>query len=418
MSRRLVALPEQGFSRLTRAMVVLALLTSSLAAPSAQAAPSSEAIAEAKLLFRAGAEAFSASDFEAALQAFEAARAIAPDPALTFSIAQTHRRQFGATERPASLRAAVSEYRRYLAEVSKGGRRGDAAEALVELEPKFAQLAESDAEGAAAGRRATRLMVLTSVEGAMVSLDGAAPEAARFIGEVEPGTHVVRVTAEGHNPYLRTLEIKQGEVISIDPLLQPLPAQLLVRGEAGATLWVDGRTSGTLPLVGAVPVPPGRRLIAVTEGGRRRFELEVHLDKGQHKDLDVSLEPTAQRTVSFVTLALGGASLLAGGVLAAVAGATYHHNRAIYDEHETGTITDEQLRDYDSGRDDHGPLVLAAIVTGAVGVAVTLTGAGLYLFDEPAPPSLVGAARPAPARARLAVVPSAHGAWLALGAQF
>lgn len=261
-------------------------------------------------------------------------------------------------------------------------------------------------------------MVLTSVEGAMVSLDDAAPEAARFIGEVEPGTHVVRVSAAGYSPYLRTLEIKQGEVVSIDPVLQPLPAQLLVRGEEGATVWVDGRMSGALPLAGTLPVPSGRRLIAVSQSGRRRFELEVQLDRGQHKELDVSLEPTAQRTVSFVTLVIGGASLVAGGVLAAVAGATYEHNRAIYDQHESGTITQEQLLEYETGRQDHEPLVVAAIVTGAVGAALTLTGTGLYLFDEPAPPSLVGAARPATPRARLAVIPAAHGASLVVGAQF
>ena len=44
-------------------------------------------VARAKTLFKAGAQAYADNDFDAALHAFEAARAIVPDPALTFSIA-------------------------------------------------------------------------------------------------------------------------------------------------------------------------------------------------------------------------------------------------------------------------------------------------------------------------------------------
>ena len=167
-------------------------------------------------------------------------------------------------------------------------------------------------------------MVLSPIAGAQVAVDSGPSEKAPFIGEIEPGTHTIRVEAEGYRPYERTVPIRAGDIVPMDAVLEPLPAQLRVQGDDGSNLWVDGASIGELPLSAAVPVAPGRHMLAVTKDGYRRFELEARLERGERKELTVELEPTAQRTVSLVTMSLGAASVVAGDSCAIVAADKYN----------------------------------------------------------------------------------------------
>jgi len=351
------------------------------------------ATASAKTLFKAGAEAYAENNFLAALHAFDAARALVPDAALTFSIAQAHRRQYYVDQQPAHLRSAVAEYRRYLGEVKTGGRRADADEALAELEPKLAALTAAAPAPEGPARVATRLMVLSSVTGADVTIDDGQAEKVPYIGEIEPGTHRVRVHASGYRAYERTVALRAGDVMPIDAELEDLPAQLLVRGEQDATVWIDGRPLGALPLAAPIAVTPGRRLVAVTKDGFRRFELETRLDRDEHKDLAVALESTSQRTASVVTLVLAGGCLAAGGIFAGVAADAYNRSKDVYDRSKIGNIDASELDAYNQSRTNHEPWTVAAVATGAVGVVLGLTGTLLFVLDEPAAPSQV-ATRP------------------------
>ena len=143
-----------------------------LVVTAAHAQPAQD-LEQAKTYFNAGAQAFGAGQFTAAVQAFEEAYKLAPRPAILFSMAQAERRQYAVDRRPENLRRAVAHYRQYLKEVDKGGRRADAAQALSELEPMLAKL---DAEPRAAGTppapppevAQTRLMVSTQTKGAEV----------------------------------------------------------------------------------------------------------------------------------------------------------------------------------------------------------------------------------------------------------
>jgi hypothetical protein len=403
-------LPAAHWSkRLAAAGALLALLLAPPMAPAAAAA-SPDAIAEAKTLFRAGAQAYADADYDAALHAFEAARARVPDPALTFSIAQAHRRQYEADQSIGHLRRAIAEYRRYLAEVPKGGRRGDAADALAALEKKLAAAEEESYGFELEKRKATRLMVLSSVEGAQVSVDDAPPETAPFIGEVEVGAHTIRVVADGYRPYVRSVVVRAGDVVPVDANLEALPAQLLIRGDEGATVWVDGRPRGELPLTSPLAVDPGRRLIGVTQEGHRRFELEMQLHNGEAKQMDVALETTAQRTLSLVTLVLAGGSLATAAVMGGVAGAIYQDHRDLEDELRAGGGTPGDLAEYNAGRSSHRPYAAAAIATGVIGLGLGVTGGLLYLIDDPAPASQVGRAEGHPVRIAVDVAPAPEGA--------
>ena len=382
--------------------------------------------ATAKTLFKAGAQAYAENNFLAALHAFDAARAIVPDPALTFSIAQSHRRQYAVDGKAVHLRAALTEFQRYLTEVKEGGRRGDASEAVLELEPKVAELAkEGTGTGAEAptapARVATRLMVLSSVTGAEVRVDSGPTEKAPFIGEIEPGAHIVRVEADGYRPYVRTIQARAGDVVPIDAALEDLPAELLVQGEAGATVWIDGHAMGALPLSTPLSITPGRRLLCVTKDGYRRYELETRLERGERKDLGVELETTTQRPLSIAAMALGGGSLLAGAIFAGVAADQYSRTKDVYDRAQAGNIDGAELTHYDETRGDHQPWVVAAVVTGGVGLTLGVVGGLLFLFDTAPAPSQVEAVEPTRSESpsvTVGFVPSPLGAELGARGEF
>ena len=66
-------------------------------------------IERAKASFRAGANAYAAGDYPAAIQALEAAYELTPLPAIAFSLAQAERKQYGKTRRREHLENGADE---------------------------------------------------------------------------------------------------------------------------------------------------------------------------------------------------------------------------------------------------------------------------------------------------------------------
>ena len=95
-------------------------------------------VASAREYFRAGAQAYSVGEYGAAIQAFEQAYALAPRPAVLFSIAQAERRQYFLVRDQQHLRRAIDMFRQYLEEETQTARKADAVQALSELEPLLA----------------------------------------------------------------------------------------------------------------------------------------------------------------------------------------------------------------------------------------------------------------------------------------
>ena len=89
---------------------------------------------KAKQFFAAGAKAYAAQDFKNAAVYFEDAYAALPMPEIAFSAAQAHRRQYRVDDDPDHVHRAIELYRAYLAKVKTGGRVGDAADNLAEME--------------------------------------------------------------------------------------------------------------------------------------------------------------------------------------------------------------------------------------------------------------------------------------------
>src|SRR4051794_3084418 len=103
-----------------------------LAGPMASSTPraqSREDLDRAKASFQAGATAYAAGEYLAAIQALESAYALTPLPAIAFSLAQAERRQYFVAHEPPYLLRALELYRRYLDQVPTGGRRAAALHA-------------------------------------------------------------------------------------------------------------------------------------------------------------------------------------------------------------------------------------------------------------------------------------------------
>src|SRR5512145_1821022 len=154
----------------------LSLAVALLSGHSAFAEPTS--LEKARESFRAGAQAYGLGEFGAAIQAFEQAYALAPRPAVLFSIAQAERRLYSLNHDQAHLARAIEMYRQYLADETQPGRKSEAVQALSALEPLLvaanaASRPSTPATSAPAPSMVlpTRIMISSPAQNAVIALD-------------------------------------------------------------------------------------------------------------------------------------------------------------------------------------------------------------------------------------------------------
>lgn len=370
--------------------------------------------------FRAGAKAYAAQNFGAAAANFEEALKALPMPEIAFSAAQAYRRLYRTDAQPQYVRRAVELYRQYLAEVKTGGRVGDAADNLAEMERELEKLEARGVKTRVAAVERTRLGVNVSIAGVGA---GAGAEALREIGDgagetlkgvtalldgkpvepyalvdVEPGEHVVAVTADGYFPVEKKQRAVQGVSALVEIELQPRPAKVRVKTDAGASIAVDGRVAGSSLL----ELPAGKHVVSITRRGRVPWSRELAVARGEELALDAPLAKTGRRRA--VPWVLGGAGVLALGagtaaVLALVAdGNASDHRDAIDAGNASVAIGDAYDREV-ARRDD---FKTTAIVLGGGAVIAGAVGAALYFFDKPSAESIRLAPTAGPGSAGLA----------------
>lgn len=347
----------------------------------------------ARTLFNAGAQAYGAAKYLAALQAFEQAYQIQPRPGILFSMAQAHRRQYYIDKNRYHLDQALTQYRQYVHDAPSGNRVADAAQALAELEPIAAKLG-SDGPGAApapppAAKRATQLMVSSLVEGAAVTLDGKAGGVVPYIAEVPAGKHEITVTAAGYAQFKREIQLAEGGVVAVDAKLDELPARLTVEGPAGADVSVDGRPVGTVPFAVPVEVSPGTHFIAVTSNGHVAYTDELELGRGEKRALRVRLRTTGQRTGAWLLLGVGAAGLVTGGVFTGLALGQQAKAEDIADRRENGNVGLADVASYQHAIDLRDSQRTVSLIAYGSGLGLIAAGFVLYGFDQPTvnPPS-------------------------------
>jgi hypothetical protein len=340
--------------------------------------------------------------------AFTQAEALAPRPAIVFSLAQAERKGWYVDKRPEDLEHAIQHYHAYLDQVPTGGRRADAADALSELEPIAARMTPQEAAAAAsapAQEAKTRVMVTTAVEGAKGSLDGGPLEDMPLAEEVKPGKHHVKVVADGYADQERDFVASQGIVSPLDVPLAEKPALLTLQTTASATVSVDGRPIGSTPMDRPAEVSAGNHFVALTKNGYKAFTREVTLARGKETRVPVELETSGQRKVAWVVLATGVGGLVAAGVFTGLALAAQGNAQNVLDAQARGNIPASDVPSYQSDVSQRDQWRTAAIIAYGASAGVLAAGAALWLFDKP---SVEAAGPPAEAPPKPQDQPTKH----------
>lgn len=371
-----------------------------LAAPCiAQSAPDIE---RAKASFKAGANAYAAGDYLAAIQALEAAYEISPLPAIAFSLAQAERKQYFVNDDRAHLERALTLFRRYLQEEPRGARREDARLAVSQLEPLLGAKPGRVEPALKAQARPTRVMIVSDAPGARISLDGGPAAGSPLIREVAPGKHRARVQARGFVDAERDVTALAGELLLTEVRLGERPGTLNVWAPAEADVFVDGVYVGQGGPLVTVSLPSGTHQLIVAQKGRRLARRDVRLARGQTRTENVSLEPTSQRTVSQLLFIGGGAALGASLVFSALAVRSENHAEDFLQQQSHHTVFRSQVVAYNASLAERGRYRAVAGVSAAGSLGMFITGLFLRELDQPSVPALRRPEEPAAAALRSA----------------
>lgn len=200
------------------------------------------------------------------------------------------------------------------------------------------------------------LRVVSNVRGAYLYLDdpkkrkpawGMAPH-----GElVASGKHTVLIEAPGFEPQTATFELTHGEQRELELKLVRL-GQGILRFDSNAQeirILVDDQPrgvwrSGEAPF--DVQLPSGRHRITVESDGRKRFESDVQVPRGQVLPLHVKMMPKYPRGAAW-TEAVIGAAFIGGGVYLGLESNRIHDELAA--DRRAGVLEQEDSR-IDKGR--------------------------------------------------------------------
>ena len=373
--------------RALRSMFVLSALLA-LASPSgAQQAADLE---RAKASFKAGANAYAAGDYLAAIQALEAAYEISPLPAIAFSLAQAERRQYFVKEERVHLERALVLFRRYLLEETRGARREDARLAISQLEPLLGTKPSAAEPVTKPQARPTRLMIVSEAPGARITLDGAAPAPSPLIREVTAGKHHARVQARGFLDAERDVTALSGELLATEVRLSERPGTLQLWAPPAADVYVDGVYVGPGGPLVTIPLAAGNHQLSVAQKGQRLARRDIRLARGQTHTEVVTLEPTTQRTLSQVLFIGGAAAIGASLVLSAFAVRSENHAEDFLRITQTLHRNAEpaQLTAYHASLVERDRYRTAAGVAVAGSLGMFITGIFLHELDQPSSPSV------------------------------
>jgi len=386
-----------------------ALLIVALVAGVAHAQPA-QSRAAAERAFRAGEKAYKAQNFGAAAQNFEEAYKHLPIPEIAFSAAQAYRRQYRVEPRLELAKRAVELYRVYLDKVKRGGRVGDAADSLGEMQREVDKLTAAGAKAASAAAGLidrTRLGISPQLtaetkggdlheiadlpetsETKMVTLLDGKPVTPFEMVEVAPGPHTIHVEAEGYLPKDTSERAVKGVSSVVEVVLQPQPAKVSIATTSGAKIRVDGRPAGTAPLAAPLDVPAGRHVVAISHAGRDAVAREITVTRGQTLAMREPLDKTTKRKL-VPWVATGGIALgalaVASGVFALVEDSRASDQLAAI---QKGDQPPSAAARYQLLLDRRDRATTGMYVTGGAALLFGAAAAALYWFDSPSDDSL------------------------------
>lgn len=390
---------------------VLGLLVCAALLPRPALADPALDLARAKDSFKAGATAYAAGDYLAAIQALDAAYQLTPLPAIAFSLGQAERRQYFVDHARPHLDRAISLFRQYVELSPTGSRRADALDALSQLEPlAAAQAKPSSAPGSRADEavRRTRLLITSEAPGARLSLDDGPVSASPLIREVLPGKHRVRVDAPGFFSSQRDVAAIAGELVLAQVPLREQPSTLSIWTSADAEIYVDGAFLSQGGDGITVELPSGKHRLAVGQKGHRVAMQGLLLKRGTTQNIRVALEPTAQRITSEVLFIGGGAALGASLVFSALAIRSEGQAETFLARRAQHNVNNSELFGYNAAIIDRDRYRIGTAVCLAASAGLFVTGLFLHELDQPNPQLLFrtaprpGAESPPPTLAKSA----------------
>ncbi len=165
------------------------------------------------------------------------------------------------------------------------------------------------------------LTVEVDPSGARVKVDDSAWQPAPMTRQVRAGVHLVKVQKKGYEPARREVKVEAGREVSLVLSLRPLPnirkLAISTRLDFGPTrVEVDGEPAGAAPV--EARLSPGRHQIRVTAPGRLPYHEKIQLPEDRDLRLLVDLRPRRSKRSRYAVWGLVGATGLAAAV-----GSTY-----------------------------------------------------------------------------------------------
>jgi hypothetical protein len=375
-------LPRGAVRRCCSAVACIGIVLAARGA-SAQPAAAEAETERAKVLYAAGASAYAAGNFGAAVQALKEAYELAPRQTILFSLAQAERQLYTLERQPAVLKDAIGHYRAYVQQTPQGGRRTDAVEVLGELESEATHVAP-DAPKEQAHATATRLMITARAVGAIVSIDGTDHDESPVIEETRPGPHQIITRAPGYFEDARTVTSIEGSLVAIEVTLRERAARVDLNVPDGTEVLLDGKSLGTAPL-DALDVTAGAHLLGFSRAGHVPELRTLAAQRGASIEVSAVLRTTAQRRVAQVMLGAGAVAAAAGAVATIVTLVAENEATSIHADAAAENISQSQLDDYNGAVGRRDDWRTAAFASFGAAAALWLVGGLLYGIDHQQP---------------------------------
>jgi tetratricopeptide (TPR) repeat protein len=357
--------------------VVATLITATTVESIAQSA-----LEQARILFDAGAQAFAAGRYKEAVESFKEAYALSGKPQAVFSLAQAERRLYLVSNDPQHLHSAIGHFRKYLELVPDGGRRNDAVEGLEQLQVFAAREAKpveptETAPDVALGR----ILISSATPGARIVIDGTKEGSSPLVEVVSPGKHLVRVSAPGYLPEERDIIAVEKIMVPLEITLREEPAYLTLTTAEGALIRIDGRTIGEAPVAKKVELKPGSHSVVVSLPGHYSRQETIDLQAGKTNTLDINLDKSRQRILSYALLGFAGAGFVGASFQGVVVVQQQQAARTILQQTENGNISATELDEYNASIVTSETLRTSATITVVAASLLGIAGALIYAIE-------------------------------------
>ncbi|MCC6901003.1 MAG: PEGA domain-containing protein [Polyangiaceae bacterium] len=282
---------------MTRPFLFLSLaLVATLWLSSPAMAQSADAAAQARELKAQADEAMQRIEYERALDLYDKAYGLDPSPALLYNRGRAYE--------------ALARYPEALDQLEEFERTAPA-----ELKAKVSRL---DALMGRVRARVSQLEITCNVPGARVlvraKVAGTTPIDHPL--RLNSGKAVVEVSADGYHPFRQTLTLTGGGKQKLEvKLVTKASGGLLVVGSpvAGATVFVDGKRLGAVPV--QTVLPPGKHRVVVHHDEYEDADTRVEMVAGRRNEITVPLDRPPGLTSRWWFWTGVGVVAVGGGVL-------------------------------------------------------------------------------------------------------